>query len=224
MNRYKMVCAVLLFFGIGVSAMFAQQAVLQEMNGTVEIKQAGSASWEPAVQGQRIAVDTVVSTGFKSTALIRLGNSLLTVRPLTRLSVTEISDRAGTETIAVSLQNGRMRTDANPPAGSKQSFNVHTPSATASTRGTVFEIGVYELWVMEGAIAYEGTTGGIVVIEAGRYSYVNERTGRAAPPEETLMAALDPALPLGADLLYSFQGASAYSRTEVELSAIADYQ
>ena len=205
------------------SLAFAQQAVIQEMTGTVELKQANAAEWETAVQGQNIAVDTIVSTGFKSTALLKLGDSLITVRPLTRLSVTELSSRLGTEAINVSLQSGRVQVDAKAPAGARASFRVQSPIATASTRGTIFEIGVYELRVMEGAIEYTGASGAAVVIDAGGRSYINEKTGRAALPEETLFASLDPELPLAADIFYSFEGAPLQPKSSLELSAIADY-
>ena len=72
----------------------------------------------PARIGDQVSEDTVVSTGFKSTALIEVGSALLAVRPLTRLTLTEISASAGNETLNVNLAAGRVRVDLNPPAGS----------------------------------------------------------------------------------------------------------
>jgi len=68
------------------SLAFAQEAVIKELTGTVELKKAGAAEWENAAKGQSVAVDTVISTSFKSTAIISIGNSLITVRPLTLLT------------------------------------------------------------------------------------------------------------------------------------------
>jgi hypothetical protein len=202
---------------------FAQQATITELTGTVELKRANSAAWEPAAKGQSIPVDTIISTGFKSTALINLGNSIITVRPLTRLSITEIASRAGTETINVNLQAGRVRADVNPPAGARSSFTVQMPSVTASTRGTIFEVGIFELRVMEGSIEYRGTSGAPVVVDAGAFSYVDETTGRAAFPEATLLTTLNPDLPIAADLLYPFEGASLQSTPSLEVGAAISY-
>jgi hypothetical protein len=68
--------------------------------------------------------DTVVSTGFKSTALIEVGSTVITVRPLTRLTLTEIRASSESESLNVNLQSGRIRVDVNPPAGAKASMAV----------------------------------------------------------------------------------------------------
>ena len=88
------------------SGIFAQQATIQDFAGIVEVRQPGSAVWEAAVKGQELTNDTAVSTGFGSTALIRAGSTVITVRPLTRLTLSELIAAAGTESINVNLQAG----------------------------------------------------------------------------------------------------------------------
>jgi hypothetical protein len=56
----------------------------------IPIKAPGSTAWVSAVAGDRIEKDTLISTGFKSSAVILLGNSVLMVQPVTRLSLEEI--------------------------------------------------------------------------------------------------------------------------------------
>ena len=219
--KSKIIIGLLLL--LMVSGVFAQQAVIKEITGTVEIKRAGSAVWEKAVQGRTITADTTISTGFKSSALLAVGNSVLTVRPLTRLTLTEIAAGAGTETINVNLQTGRAQINANPPAGGRGSFTVQTPVATASTRGTVFEVDSYTLRVTEGSIEYKNTSGILVIVDAGGYSYIDERTGRAALPEQTLFAALNPELPIASSVLNSFD-AAAQSKDYFEVFCGIDYQ
>ena len=204
MKRFTII--LLLFVAAGV---FAQQAVIREITGTVEVKQKGSAAWETAARGQSVEMDTTISTGFKSYALIRIGNSVLNVRPLTRLTITEISTRAETETIRINLNAGKMQAEVRAPTGGKPEFWLQTPPATASVRGTVFEMGIFELWVIEGSVEYRGSSGAGVVVDAGGYSYVNPKTGRAAFPRDALLAGLDPELPIGFDNFYSFDGAVA---------------
>ena len=219
--RFTILAGLLL---LAVSGVFAQEAVIKELTGTVEIKQAGSALWETAVLGQTISADTSVSTGFKSYALISIGNSVLTVRPLTRLTLTEISATQGTETINVSLQAGRARADVKPPTGTRSSYTVQSPIATASTRGTVFEVDVFTLRVIEGSIEYKSASGVPVIVDAGGYSYIDERTGRAALPGDTLFAALNPELPIGSSILNSFDGAAVQGRNYFEVTSVIDYQ
>ena len=134
--------------------LFAQSGEIRELSGTVELKQTGSTAFVAARVGDQIARDTIVSTGFRSSALIQVGSSSITVRPLTRLSLAELRSSAGTETINVSLQTGRVRVDVNPPAGTRTSMEVRGPSATASVRGTSFEFDTYSLTVLKGNVAF----------------------------------------------------------------------
>jgi len=204
--RCKFITGILLLFA--VSGVFGQRALIKELTGTVELKQPRSTVWENAALGQAIEGDTVISTGFKSYALIGIGNSAISVRTLTRLSFREIRAVAGTETINVSLQAGRVRLDVNPPAGAKSVFTVQTPPTTASTRGTIFEMGIFELWVIEGSIEYRGTSGAPVIVDAVGYSYVDERTGRVVFTKNMLLSSLSPVQPIAFDSFNSFAGAA----------------
>jgi hypothetical protein len=213
MARLIIIAGLLL---LAVSGVFAQEAVIRELLGTVELKPAGSPTWERAVQGQGIAESTVISTGFKSHALIGIGDSIINVRPLTRLSLTEIRASQNTETINVNLQAGRVRLDVNPPAGSRASFSIQTPMATASVRGTVFEAGLFELWVAEGSVEYRGSSGSHIVVDAGGYSTVSESTGRVGSTKGVLLDSLSPVQPIAFDSFNSFSGAAKH-KNEIEV-------
>ena len=206
MKRFKFLLCSFLF--LLSSFVFAQEAVISDLTGTVETKQTGSASWENAVKGQTVSGDTMISTGFKSTALITIGNSVLVVRPLTRLTLAEIRALEGIENINAGLQTGRVRVDVNPPSGARTSFSIQSPMATASVRGTVFEVATYSLSVLEGSVEYRGTSGAPVVIDAGGSSSVDARTGRAAFAKEALLSSLSPSQPIAFDSFQSFRGAA----------------
>ena len=135
---------------------FAQNGVIKELVGTVEIKAAGSANFVAATAGAQVAQDTVISTGFRSSAIIEVGSSIITVRPLTRLSLTEIQTTAATENINVNLQAGRVRVDVNPPAGARANLSVTGPTATASVRGTSFEVDTRNVFVGHGIVSFRG--------------------------------------------------------------------
>jgi hypothetical protein len=121
-------------------AAYSQTGVIREMTGEVELKHAGASAFVPAQVGSEISRDTIVSTGFRSTAIIAAGSAVITVRPLTRLSFAEISSSADTENLNVNLQAGRVRVDVKPPAGTRASATFRGPTATASVRGTSFEM------------------------------------------------------------------------------------
>lgn len=167
------------------------QGLIREVSGTVELKEAGQTAFVPARVGDRVERNTIVSTGFRSTALIASGSAVITVRPLTRLSLAEIASAAGTETINVSLQTGRVRVNVNPPVGTRTTMSVRGPSATASVRGTEFEFDTRNLSVDSGVVAFQGSRGGVMLVSSGSTSTIGA-DGRAADPVETGALALVP--------------------------------
>jgi hypothetical protein len=191
------VVSMLLFSGM---ILYAQnpRTVIEEVRGTVEIKAPGSSVWETARPGRELTRDTQISTGFKSTALIRLGNSTLSVRPLTRLSLGEIQAAADAERVDVQLSAGRIRANVTPPADRPVNFTVRSPSATASVRGTVFEFDTQNLTVDEGSVQFSGADNTAVYVQAGQSSAPDPVSGKAAAPAETI-AAQAPSLPAGVE-------------------------
>jgi len=174
---------VLLLAGITMFG-FAQTAVIKELTGTVELKLSGASDFIPASAGEEVAQNTIISTGFKSTAIVQTGSAVITVRPLTRLTLTEIEASQNAENLNLSLQAGRVRIDVNPPAGSKASLNIASPTATASVRGTSFEFDTRNLRVHSGTVTFMGKWGYQVSVQEGRTSVVTA-SGTAAPPQST---------------------------------------
>ena len=167
----KKILLSLMLMGICLSV-FAQQAVIREVSGTVEVKASGASSYVAANSGDRVAEDTIVSTGFKSSALVEVGSAHIVIRPLTRLTLNDVRTMADAETLNVNLQAGRVRVDLKPPAGTKASLTVSSPSATASVRGTVFEMDTRRLFVIDGRVGYRGGNGNLVNVNAGYDSTV----------------------------------------------------
>jgi hypothetical protein len=180
--------------------LFAQEAAapdtyIREFSGTVEVQSPGSALWVRAQTGQKLSRETIISTGFKSTARVVVGNSILTVRPLTRLSLEELGSSQGNETVGLYLQTGRIRADVSPPMGGKTEFTVRSPSATASVRGTSFDFDGTNLRVDEGRVHVTGSDGTAVYVAAGQSVVMDSETGRVAGAAETARAELSPAIP-----------------------------
>jgi hypothetical protein len=176
----------------------AQEAYIREFSGTVEVQAPGAPVWTAAETGQRITGDTRISTGFKSTASIALGNSTLIVRPLTRLSLEELRTTQGNEEVRLYLQSGRIRANVNPPAGGKTDFTVRSPTVTASVRGTSFDLDGVNLQVDEGQVHATGADGAGVYVGAGHRTASDPETGKVAGGMETAREELSPPLPAGA--------------------------
>ena len=191
--KKKILVFLLIIMGMSV---FAQNGTIKEMSGTVELKNPGAPDFTPAKAGDTVGQQTVVSTGFKSTALIEIGSAVLTVRPLTRLTLTEINASTGAESLNVNLQAGRVRVEVNPPAGTKASMSVKGPTATASVRGTSFDFDTRNIYVNRGKVSFQGSRGAGVLVSAGSTSQINDN-GRALNPVETQYVNLLPPSPAG---------------------------
>jgi len=193
--KRAVVAFLLMITGLGA---FAQNGTIRELSGTVELKNPGAANYVPAKTGDTVNPKAMVSTGFKSIALIQVGSALLTVRPLTRLTLTEINASSGAETINVNLQSGRMRVDVNPPAGAKAAMSVSSPSAVASVRGTSFDFDTRNLYVNHGTVSFSGRRGAGMLVSAGSSSQIKD-DGKAANPIDVINGNLLPPAIVGAD-------------------------
>jgi hypothetical protein len=177
------------------------QAVIRELAGTVEVMTGASGVWEPASRGQILSGDSALSTGFRSTAVIAFGSSLVTMRPLTRLSLTELSKINENEKVELNLQTGRVRNEVKAPEGGKTEFVIRSSRATSSVRGTVFEFDTMGIVVLEGTVDFKGTAGAPQLIDAIGYSSINEQTGRPSLPKEEEQAVLTPELPIATEFI-----------------------
>ena len=173
--------------------------VIRELSGTVELKNPGASGFVAAKAGDTISQDTIISTGFRSTALVVVGSATINVQPLTRLALSEIAASAGMETINLNLQAGRVRVDLTPPQGTRAAMQVSSPVATASVRGTSFEFDTRNLSVSSGTVSFSGNRGKQTLVHAGSTSRV-EANGSAADPVRTKSQRLRPTPPVGTDV------------------------
>lgn len=119
--------------------LFSQlQAVIKEVSGKVEIK-APAKGWESATEGMEISKGTIISTGFKSQALLDLGSSNLYVKQLTRMSLDELTQQKGIVTTGLFLRVGKVRAQVKTTAGLQHNFTLKSPISTAAVRGTALE-------------------------------------------------------------------------------------
>ena len=202
------------------AGVFGQNGVIRELTGEVELKPSGASSFTAAKAGDVVARDTIVSTGFRSTAVITVGSSTITVRPLTRLSLAEIQSASETENVNVNLQTGRVRVDVRPPAGTRTDFTVQSTTASASVRGTSFEFDMVNLSASEGTVSFGGVSGTpAVMVQAGGASFIGT-DGSAVNPAEVSAAALLPPAPVGVD---PFDSSVVTSPSTGQITVITDF-
>jgi hypothetical protein len=156
----KRLCVVSLFL-LGLTAgLFAQtQAVIREVTGKVEVKAAGALAWSPARPGQLLGKGSFISTGFNSAAVLVLGSSVLSVKPLTRLQLEELIAREGTVSTSLYLKVGKVSAEVKTAEGLKQDFTVKSPVSTAAVRGTDFEFDGLTVTVISGHVYFSNNLG-----------------------------------------------------------------
>jgi hypothetical protein len=194
--KKKMILGLIMAWGC--TALFAQEAVIREARGTVEVKAPGETVWSAAREGQSLKAGTMISTGFRSAAVLAIGGSTLNVQPLTRLALEELVRMEKSEKVDIHLRTGRIRANVKPPARGNVSLNVRSPIATASVRGTDFEFDGLRLRVEEGRVHLDANGGGTYV-GAGHLAKVDTQTGHVAGVAETAKEELTPPAPAGMD-------------------------
>jgi hypothetical protein len=199
---------ILLLGVIGIPVLYAQTpgAVIREVSGTVEVQAPGTSAWVPASPGMVIEKATRISTGFKSSAVVAVGGAVITVRPLTRLTLEEIAGRPGAEEAGIYLRAGRVRAEVTRPSGGTINFSVRSPTVTASVRGTVFEFDTVNVTVGEGRVQYAGRNGSLAAVRAGERSTVDEKSSAVTAPREETLIRLTPDLPPGSEAGGSLNG------------------
>ena len=163
----KNIFLVFLMLSLTAYGLYSQNGVILEITGNVELKPAGSSSFIAANSGDEIAPDTIISTGFNSTAVISAGNSIITIYPLAYLSLAENS--------AINLQTGRIKVDTDPSLCAITNFTVRSPALSTKSspdttviQGTNFEFNTFNTTVNGGKVTFSGASGPAVIVNEGR--------------------------------------------------------
>ncbi|MDR1747913.1 MAG: iron dicitrate transport regulator FecR, partial [Spirochaetaceae bacterium] len=109
--------------------LFAVTGTVISVSGKAEIQNNGA--WLPLKEGDIIEAGAVISTGFKSEVVLRIGESVLTVKPLTRLTLEELIELDTGITSAVYLDAGGIKADIKATENQRTGFTVKSPAVTA---------------------------------------------------------------------------------------------
>jgi len=159
----------------------AESAVFREVKGKVEYQLEGE-GWMPAKVGVKVPAGAMVSTGFKSTAALEVLGSIVMVKPLTRMVLDELVKSTGGTKTGLTLLSGKVKTEIKPSSATNNTeFNVKSPTATASVRGTGFEFDGENILVNHGAVEFANNWGISRSIEGGEFSTAG-RGSSVSPP------------------------------------------
>jgi hypothetical protein len=177
-----------------VSAPYAG-ATISDFKGKVGIQLPAQAFTAP-VRGEVLPPDTTVNTEDGRLLLKLSDGSDVLVRPHTKLLLKQ-PETSGWKYFQVLI--GRVRTQIQKRLGGSPAFQIGTPSAVISVRGTKFDVevdrrGFTQVDVDEGVVELEAVTGRgeAVMITAGFSSRVGMETGPETPrPTQELRPQLD---------------------------------
>ena len=155
-NRYR---KLYLFPVISFSFIFLLQfpvwseIVLTEISGKVEVQLPGE-TWSRAEKGMALPLETMISTGFNSTASLDLGSSTIHLQEFTRMFVRDLAEKGGVITTDLQLNVGKIRAQVESSEGLTHDFNVLSTVSVASVRGTEFEYDGESLYCIRGKVLF----------------------------------------------------------------------
>jgi len=162
MKKLLFIFLMMIFAAYGIYSQNsnARYGEILELNGIVELKPAGASSFVRANAGDEISLETIISTGFRSVVVISVGNSVVTVQPLSQLSFSE--------NLIINLQTGRIKISADESVGTPAIFTVQSHGTNSIVRGTNFEFNTVDVKVEKGRASFSGISGPAVIVQEGR--------------------------------------------------------
>lgn len=128
---------VLALLFISSTVAFAETATIISTTGKVEVNR--NEAWVPVNKDTVIREGEIISTGFKSEALIKYKDSVMKLGPLTRITLEKLASSDTKDDVSVYLSTGSVRSTVNHSENRRISYTVRNPIAVASVRGTVFD-------------------------------------------------------------------------------------
>ena len=180
---------LLVFFAVLIIPAFTLDAVVVSVLGKAEMQTAKG--WQPMKTGAKLTAGTLVSTGFKSQAVLTIGKSTVTVQPLSRLTIEQLTERADSDVSKIYLDAGSIKADIKAAENKRVGFTVKSPVATASVRGTsgtIDSFGALEstsgVWMVAPASDNVDEVVQGVAVEKGSSISVSSE-GRITPPQQS---------------------------------------
>ena len=128
------------FLLLGSVALFAATETAQNkaevISFTGKAEYQTAQGWLPITVGTTLDQGTMISTGFKSSVVLAIGDSRFTVAALSRITIDKLTESDSNYDTEMNLSTGKLKMDVKAKPGKSTSFTVRSPTATASVRGT----------------------------------------------------------------------------------------
>jgi hypothetical protein len=124
--------------------------------------------------GDTFPIGATISTGFRSSAVLKVSDSEITVLPLTRMAIEELVETQTTVTTSLNLRTGKVRAQVQTTAGKTADFKLRSPVSTAAVRGTEFFFDGYRLDVITGVVQFLNAVNQGVIVLPGNSSQTDE--------------------------------------------------
>lgn len=139
----KSLCKVFIGLGLFICAAFSvaaepMTATVVSAKGKTEIQK--GVEWIPLKVGGTVSKGAVIQTGFKSELILKIKDSVVTVAPLSRITIEQLSSSGSKDEAKIFLDTGSLKSNVQKTADRRVGFTVRAPVATASVRGTEFEM------------------------------------------------------------------------------------
>ncbi len=149
----KYLIALTLLSALTIPLFAELNATVKSVRGKVEIKLPFK-GWQRVKAGMVIPKGAIISTGFRSYAILKLGDSILQVKQLTRMKLVELVKRKNTVSTKLFLRVGKIRAKVRTSKGLRADFKLKSPNSTAAVRGTEFEYDGTTLNVIKGVVQF----------------------------------------------------------------------
>ena len=134
--KIKSILAILLL--CLCSSVFAMDAVVTKVSGKAEVLKNGT--WVALNEGSKLSQGDVIQTGFKSSLTLKIKESTVDVAALTRIKVEQLAEQESVDETSLFVDTGKVYSEVNKSNNRRVGFVVRSPVATASVRGTGFDV------------------------------------------------------------------------------------
>ena len=120
----------------GPAAAATLTATLADIKGEVAVRQ-NAGEWQPVANGRVLTQHDEIFTGVESEATVKFSDgSAMTIRELTQILIDTILRKENRKDVAVHLKVGEINAQVKKEKVVDTNFEIQTPTATASVRGT----------------------------------------------------------------------------------------
>jgi len=180
----KKLFVLIMFFSITVF-LYAENSYAEIISFVGKAEYQENSEWKALEQGLKLKQGTIISTGFKSSVVLKIGNSNFTIAPLTRITISKLIENDSNYDTEVKLATGKLKMDVKPvSAGKSSKFTVKSPVATASIRGTSGEFSAGgKLVAYTGIWTYNTSASKEIFVTANQEVVISEK-GEIVLPQE----------------------------------------